>query len=259
MLRRLRKWAWVVPVVALLMVGEALLLRRYYTARIAALHLPVHPVNLPVVHDSVPIVIREVYDPNAVWRAPQPSVPPRYDASAPPVDSLLQAADSAELVVMPDFERDVEDIIDSLQTALHEQEKVIGNLMAQLNRTHRQRPDSTHLRTRRRPANPSGELDGEVGKVVKEGRRVMDQRIRAHAIERHLDTLSTWRYHSPQLQQHILEVNTALYDYVETLRMTHSDSVVSQVRDLLLDYWQVWNDRIAEKIRKVKEEDKNER
>lgn len=259
MLRRLRKWAWVVPVVALLMIGEAFLLRRYYTARINELRRYVPPVNLSVVHDSIPVIIREVYDPHTVWRAPESFSPSSEVVSPPPVDSLLQAADSAELVVMPTFERDVEDIVDSLQMVLQEQEKIIGNLLAQLNQPHRQRGDSTHVRSGRRTVNAAKEPQGDVAKGVHEGQRIMDQRIRASAIERHLDTLSTWRFHSPQLQQQILDVNTALFDYVETLRMTYSDSVVSQVRDLLLDYWQTWNDRIAEKIRKVKEEDKNER
>lgn len=259
MLRRIRKWAWIVPVVAVLMVGEAFLLRRHYTSRIEQLLREVKPSSVLSVrdsHDSIPVVAREAFDPKTVWRAPTPNQSSTAD-SLHVVDSLLLAADSAELVVMPTFERDVEDVIDSLQMALDAQERVIVNLMSQLNRPNRQRADS--LRMARRRSVGSGRMQGDVAVGFQAGKRVLDQRIRAEGIDRHLDTLSRWIYHMPELQERIVGVNSAIYEYVESIRMTYSDSVVSQIREELLDYWKGWNDRTAEKIRRVKQEDRNER
>lgn len=252
MMKGLRKWAWVVPLMASVMVGEAYLLRGYYARRYAVAPAP---VALPA-HDTIVVESSETKTPHASKPfAVLPSTPPFTPDVSRAADKQADAelADSAANAAQPPSRS--EQVIDSLENALHEMEQVVSSLMGQINRNTRAREDTLRRRPRRQVEEPLTDVD----RAVREGRRAIDQRIRREGIDRHLDTLSRWLYHSPQLQEQIVGVNSMVYEYVESLRMTFSDADINTIREALLDYWKAWSDRTAEKIRRVKEEDRNER
>ncbi len=249
MMKGLRKWAWMLPVTALLMVGEAYLLKGRNTRQSAP--LPTRDVVLVAKSSDRDSSEAQQRSPATAFTQAPPA--PLYPSGTP----LLKAAKDApsdSAAAMAEGPSRTEQVIDSLEHALHEMEQVVSDLMGQI---HSARVQADTVR--RRPRRPAPEPMTEVDRAVQEGRRTIDQRIRREGIDRHLDTLSRWLYHSPQLQEQIVDVNTAVYEYVESLRLSFSDADINQIRDALLDYWKSWSDRIAEKIHHMKEEDKNER
>lgn len=249
MLKGLRKWAWVVPLMASLMVGEAYLLRGYYSRRYAK-----QPA--PEALSTRDTVVAESSETKTALASKPFSVVP----SAPPFspDARRFADNSSETELADSAAQQPsrsEQVIDSLENALHEMEQVVNTLIGQINTNTRAREDTLRRRPRRQAEEPLTEVE----RAVRDGRRMIDQRIRREGIDRHLDTLSRWLYHSPQLQEQIVGINSAVYEYVESLRMSFSDADINTIREALLDYWQAWSDRTAEKIRRVKEEDHNER
>ena len=251
MLKGLRQWAWMVPLTASLMVGEAYLLRGYYGRQPVAPSAPELPSSAVAAADSSEVQAEVVPKPFTAL----PSAPPFQPRAVSVVDELPEAepSDSADLAETSPSR--TEQVIDSLEHALHEMEQVVSALMGQVNRNMRSNEDTL----RRRPRRPVEESMSDVERAVREGRRIIDQRIRQEGIDRHLDTLSRWIYHWPHLQERIVDVNSTLYEYVESLRVTFSDADVNEIRETLLDYWKAWSDRTAAKIHQVKEEDHNER
>lgn len=197
---------------------------------------------------------------------------------------------SSDSIVLPDQSRMVvvvqrgatEKMIDSLEHALRDMELMVEVLTQQVKQEQRRGDSLNRLReaeaarmaavvarqtaaTSRQTA-AAGHSDddepaitAEVMRAIQQGRRAIDRRIRQEGIDRHLDTLSRWIYHSPQLQERIVGVNTTVYDYVESLRMTFSDHDINLIREELLTYWQSWSDRTTQRIRRIKEEERNER
>ena len=84
------------------------------------------------------------------------------------------------------------------------------------------------------------------------GRAAIDAAIRQQEVDIHLDTLSRWAYHWPDLQERMFAVNEAVYTYTEKLEATYSDKEIAQIRDELLAYWKAWHDRTIERIRAAK-------
>lgn len=250
MMRKIRHWAWIVPVVGLLMVGEAYLLKGFYSRqagsdqREASAQSPQRPATT-----SARPAVKSAAEPVQTWT---PSVrEPRHKA-----DSLTAASDTtATDTTRVSTASRTEEVIDSLEKALHEMEKVVNALTDQVRQNQRHRIDTLRRRTPR----AANEPQTEVARAVQQGRRIIDQRIRSEGIDRHLDTLSTWRYHWPQLQERIVGVNSTVYEYVESIRTSYSEADITRIREELLSYWKTWSDRTAEKIKRVKNEDKNER
>lgn len=259
MMKGLRKWAWVVPLMASVMVGEAYLLRGYYARRYAGSPAP----NALPARDTIVVESSETMTPQASKPYAVPVLSPSNVPSTPPFASNVgregdkqaeaETADSTATAEQPPSRS--EQVIDSLEHALHEMEQVVNTLMGQINRNTRVREDTLRRRPRRQAEEPLTDVD----RAIRSGRQLIDRRIRAEGIDRHLDTLSRWLYHSPQLQEQIVGINSTVYEYVEGLRMTFSDADINTIREALLDYWKAWSDRTAEKIRRLKEEDRNER
>ncbi len=241
-----------VPIMASLMVGEAYVLKRYYGRQPVA---PATPKALASLDDArADSIVPQVPSTTKPFSA-LPSTPPFTPDTGGKTDKTAAAVPSDSAATAEAQPSRTEQVIDSLERALHEMEQVVSTLMGQINRNLNAREDTL----RRRPRRPAEEQLSDVERAIRDGRRIIDQRIRREGIDRHLDTLSRWIYHLPQLQDRIVEVNSTLYEYVESLRVTFSDPDVNQIRDALLDYWKAWSDRTADKIRRIKEEDRNER
>ena len=234
------------------MVGEAYLLKGFYTRqaendkREASAQSPQRPAEKqPRPADKrVPV-------PAQTWTPAVREPNRKTDTLAVANDSLATDTAGTSTVVASHTEQ----VIDSLEKALHEMEQVVNALMGQVRQSQRHRSDTLRHRASRAANEPQNEL----ARAVQQGRRAIDQRIRSEGIDRHLDTLSTWRYHWPRLQERIVEVNSTVYEYVESIRLSYSEADVTAIREELLSYWKAWSDRTAEKIRRVKNEDHNER
>ena len=65
-------------------------------------------------------------------------------------------------------------------------------------------------------------------------------------IDRHLDTLTQWAWHWPDMSERILRVNRFIYGYCERLDDSFSSDEKRQIQEAMLDEWQKWNQRISQ-------------
>ncbi|MBR1505396.1 MAG: serine/threonine protein kinase [Prevotella sp.] len=65
-------------------------------------------------------------------------------------------------------------------------------------------------------------------------------------IDRHLDTLTQWAWHWPDMSERILRVNRFIYSYCERLDDSFSSDEKRQIQEAMLDEWQKWNQRISQ-------------
>lgn len=162
-------------------------------------------------------------------------------------------------------------VIDSLETALQAMELKVSELTEQVQRhtedsakRSRQSESAAHQRpqgakgvaashlTLYGPSASSTQGIPDVQQAIRQGQRFINQRIRHEAIEAHLDTLTFWDYHAPDLQERLIFVNNAVYEYIDSIHLSYAENDINDIRQQLLLFWQAWHDRTTQKIRDIK-------
>ena len=94
--------------------------------------------------------------------------------------------------------------------------------------------------------------DSHLERGVQQGRRTMDECIREQGIDLHLDTLTQWAYHWPDLQQRIFAVNDAVNDYTDGLQSVYTEEEIEEIRRQLQTHWKVWHDQMTDRVATIK-------
>ena len=79
-----------------------------------------------------------------------------------------------------------------------------------------------------------------------EAMEVLQEEMEKSQVNQHLDTLSNWNYHWPDLNERILNVNRFIYDYTDRLDDNLSEQEVADIRKYLLDEWQRWSEKVSQ-------------
>ena len=102
-------------------------------------------------------------------------------------------------------------------------------------------------------SNRSLQAKGHVERAVEEGRRRMQEVARQQRVEDLLDGMTVWDEEQGQVvQQGLIAVNRAMFDFLEDIRPTYLGDEQAEVRTRLMAEWEEWNGRIGAKIRKLK-------
>ncbi len=72
--------------------------------------------------------------------------------------------------------------------------------------------------------------------------------IEATSVDNHLDTLSLWAYHMPDLNNRIIGVCKFIYDYAEMLPPSYTQYERDQIIEVMLSRYSQWNERISDRL-----------
>lgn len=77
----------------------------------------------------------------------------------------------------------------------------------------------------------------------------LEDSIQATHLTEHIDTLSSWRYLDPAVNDKILAVNAFIYDYVDQQPADLQPRDRNALLCTMLDRWQSWHDHIARRVK----------
>jgi len=76
--------------------------------------------------------------------------------------------------------------------------------------------------------------------------------MKLSAVDRHLDTLSRWADHWPDLSNRIADVSRFIYRYIDQLPPSYSLSEREQIRTSMLNEWQLWSQRVKTRANSIR-------
>ena len=87
--------------------------------------------------------------------------------------------------------------------------------------------------------------------ATEKGLKFLDKQIDATGLTAHTDTLTAWRWLDPQINEKILAVNAACYDYVNEELPNLNESERDEILIALLDRWQAWHDTLTTRAKDI--------
>lgn len=144
--------------------------------------------------------------------------------------------------------------VDSLETLLQQRDSEIVGLRSNMTRIvndMQNRNDS--LKHVVASMNANTIVEGQRANVVRAWEMRLKRLTEDSRLERTLDTLSRWEApYSNQVTKCIIDINRTMREHIDELAHTYDENEIAQLKDILLPKLKAWNDRMAEKIRRVK-------
>jgi len=81
---------------------------------------------------------------------------------------------------------------------------------------------------------------------------VLHRKMVESGVKEHIDTLSRWEYHWPDLNNKMIDVCQFIYQYTDNLPANYSQYDRGQLREMMLDDYQQWYDRINDRMIAIK-------
>ncbi len=81
---------------------------------------------------------------------------------------------------------------------------------------------------------------------------MLHRKMAESGVREHIDTLSRWDYHWPDLNNKMIDVCQFIYQYTDDLPEAYSQYDRGQLREMMLDDYQQWYDRINDSMIAIK-------
>lgn len=89
----------------------------------------------------------------------------------------------------------------------------------------------------------------ETGK--KQALDALEQEMKASQLDEHIDTLTQWQYHWPDLNTRLMNVCKYIYTYAEAMPSSYSQYERDQIIEAMLSRYSQWNEQISDKLEMI--------
>lgn len=165
------------------------------------------------------------------------------------------------LHAIDNYRQSVETDIDSMRRQIVKQQKFIN--------LNRQQSREAQQAEQRLTNNRIDRLNDSISKLTSDNQRLTNElqrlergqrealtmlrrEMKLSAVDRHLDTLSRWADHWPDLSNRIADVSRFIYRYIDQLPPSYSLSEREQIRTSMLNEWQLWSQRVKTRANSIR-------